>query len=80
MGRSWVQAEERADVRGRGGEYQEREELGVVKGRGGVKVVALAVVAEAETGEEQDEEGEQRAGRHRMKAGERADVVVMMVL
>ena len=81
MGRSWVQAEERADVRGRGGEYQEREELGVVKGRGGVKVVALAVVAETETGEEQDEEGEQlRAGRHRMKAGERADVVVMMVL
>ena len=81
MGRSWVQAEERADVRGRGGEYQEREELGVVKGRGGVKVVALAVVAEAETGEEQDEEGERlRAGRHRMKAGERADMVVMMVL
>ena len=81
MGRSWVQAEERADVRGRGGEYQEREELGVVKGRGGVKVVALAVVAEAETGEEQDEEGEQlRAGKHRMQAGERADVVVMMVL
>ena len=76
-----MQAEERADVRGRGGEYQEREELGVVKGRGGVKVVALAVVAETETGEEQDEEGEQlRAGRHRMKAGERADVVVMMVL
>ena len=76
-----MQAEERADVRGRGGEYQEREELGVVKGRGGVKVVAPAVVvAEAETGEEQDEEGEQRAGRHRMKAGERADVVVMMVL
>ena len=76
-----MQAEERADVRGRGGEYQEREELGVVKGRGGVKVVALAVVAEAETGEEQDEEGEQLwAGRHRMKAGERADVVVMMVL
>ena len=38
-------------------------------------------VAEAETGEEQDEEGEQlRAGRHRMQAGERADVVVMMVL
>ena len=53
----------------------------MVKGRGGVKVVALAVVAEAETGEEQDEEGEQLwAGRHRMKAGERADVVVMMVL
>ena len=82
MSRSWVQAEERADVRGRGGEYQEREKLGVVKGGGGVKVVALAVaVAEAETGEEQDEEGEQlRAGRYRMKAGERADVVVMMVL
>ena len=41
----------------------------MVKGRGGVKVVALAVaVAEAETGEEQDEEGEQlRACRHRMK-------------
>jgi len=81
VGRSWVQAEERADVRGRGGE--EREELGVVvKGGGGVKVVALAVaVAEAETGEEQDEEGEQlRAGRHRMQAVERADVVVMMVL
>ena len=75
-----MQAEERADVRGRGGE--EREELGVVKGGGGVKVVALAVaVAEAETGEEQDEEGEQlRAGRHRMQARERADVVVMMVL
>ena len=54
----------------------------MVKGRGGVKVVALAVaVAEAETGEEQDEEGERlRAGRHRMKAGERADMVVMMVL
>ena len=81
MSHSWVQAEAREDVRGRGGEYQEREELGVVKGRGGVKVVALAVVAEAETGEEQDEEGEQLwAGRHRMKAGERADVVVMMVL
>ena len=57
------------------GIHQEREELEVVKGRGGVKVVALA------TWEEQDEEGERlRAGRHRMKAGERADVVVMMVL
>ena len=54
----------------------------MVKGRGGVKVVALAVaIAEAEAGEEQDEEGEQlRAGRDRMKAGERADVVVVMVL
>ena len=53
------------------GIHQEREELGVVKGGGGVKEVALAVaVAEAETGEEQDEEGERlRAGRHRMKLG-----------
>jgi len=38
-----VQAEAREDVRGRGGEYQEREELGVVKGGEGVKVVAQAV-------------------------------------
>ena len=78
-----MQAEERADVRGRGGEYQDSGEGGVRGGQGKrrSKVVALAVVAEAETGEEQDEEGERlRAGRHRMKAGERADVVVMMVL
>ena len=52
MGRSWVQAEERADVRGRGGEYQEREELGVVKGGEGVKVVAQAVAVAGAEGEE----------------------------
>ena len=33
-----MQAEAWADVRGRGGEYQEREKLGVVKGGGGVKM------------------------------------------